>query len=44
MTDTPVSTEQWLQQELSFINTTMAHTLNGQLKAALWPAMTSLSP
>ena len=34
MTDTPVSTEQWLQQELSFINTTMAHTLNGQLKAS----------
>ena len=34
MTDTPVSTEQWLQLELSFINTTMAHTLNGQLKAS----------
>ncbi len=33
MTDAPVTTQQWLQQELSFINTTMAHTLNGQLKA-----------
>lgn len=34
MLDTPISTEQWLRQELDFINTTMSHTLNGQLKAA----------
>lgn len=29
------STEAWLRQELEFINGTMAHTLNGRLKAAL---------
>lgn len=34
MLDAPISTEQWLRQELDFINTTMSHTLNGQLKAA----------
>ena len=34
MIDSPISTEQWLRQELDFINTTMSHTLNGQLKAA----------
>lgn len=26
-------TERWLQEELAFINTTMAHTLNGRLQA-----------
>lgn len=29
------STEAWLRQELEFINGTMAHTLNGRLKAEL---------
>lgn len=33
MVEAPVTTEEWLQQELSFINTTMAHTLNGKLGA-----------
>ena len=31
----PVSTEQWLRDELRFINEDMALTLNGRLKAAL---------
>lgn len=30
--DTMVKTEQWLKQELRFINEDMAHTLNGRLK------------
>lgn len=30
--DTMVKTEQWLNQELRFINEDMAHTLNGRLK------------
>lgn len=33
MANSPLTTQQWLRQELDFINTTMAHTLNGQLKA-----------
>jgi uncharacterized protein (TIGR00369 family) len=34
MTET-ISTETWLEQELKFINTEMAHTLNGRLKPEL---------
>jgi uncharacterized protein (TIGR00369 family) len=30
-----ISTETWLEQELKFINTEMAHTLNGRLKPEL---------
>lgn len=30
--DTMIKTEEWLKEELSFINETMAHTLNGRLK------------
>ncbi len=30
-----LSTEQWLRQELDFINGQMAHTLNGRLRAEL---------
>ena len=30
-----VTTRQWLEQELVFINETMAHTLNGRMKAEL---------
>lgn len=33
--DENISTEQWLRAELDFINHTMAHTLNGRLKAEL---------
>jgi uncharacterized protein (TIGR00369 family) len=34
MTET-ISIETWLEQELKFINTEMAHTLNGRLKPEL---------
>jgi uncharacterized protein (TIGR00369 family) len=34
MTET-ISTETWLEQELKFINTEMAYTLNGRLKPEL---------
>ena len=35
MDTTVLSTEDWLEQELRFISTDMAHTLNGRLKAEL---------
>lgn len=33
MEDVKISAESWLKEELHFINNTMAHTLNGRLKA-----------
>ncbi len=33
MEEVKVSAESWLKEELNFINNTMAHTLNGRLKA-----------
>lgn len=33
MDEIKVSAESWLREELDFINNTMAHTLNGRLKA-----------
>lgn len=33
MEEVKVSAESWLKEELDFINNTMAHTLNGRLKA-----------
>ena len=35
MDEPVVSTEQWLREELHFINDTMSHTLNGRMKAEL---------
>lgn len=35
MPDNTLPTQEWLQQELDFINRTMAATLNGRLKAEL---------
>ena len=35
MDEQNISTEQWLETELAFINRDMAHTLNGRLNAAL---------
>ena len=35
MPDRNLSNQEWLQQELDFINRTMAATLNGRLKAEL---------
>lgn len=33
MEEVKISAESWLKEELNFINNTMAHTLNGRLKA-----------
>jgi len=33
MEEVKISAESWLKEELDFINNTMAHTLNGRLKA-----------
>ena len=35
MDEQNMTTRQWLEQELAFINETMAHTLNGRMKAEL---------